>query len=216
MIHFAQYIYTEFIFRVFTQAQRTFAFFYRIVRQLQFYKTKLIAAQLPAIPAVSIKLCDPFVGLDLLTLFIPRILSQNLNISNPCLQLIPVRMLCIFHVAAHVRINPEALYRQDIPLIRLITCREMIIINTAAYLDACTCVAERITVCLHLCTDMNPGISCFLIINGGKRRAVQCDLRTVFVYGVITAIRIERLADVTKRLIPVADSPCDLCIFQSV
>ena len=74
----------------------------------------------------------------------------------------------------------------------------MIIINTAAYLDACTCAAERITVCLHLCTDMNPGISCFLIINGGKCRAVQCDLRTVFVYSIVTAVRIERLADVTK------------------
>ena len=215
MVHFTQYIYTEFLFRVFTQGQGTFAFFYRIVCQLQFYKTKLIAAQLPAIPAVSIKLCDPFVGLDLLTIFVPRILPQNLNICDRCLQLIAVRMLCIFHVAAHVRINPEALYRQDIPPTWLI-CREMIIINTAAYLDACACAAERIAVCLHLCTDMKPGISCFLIINGRKRRAVQCDRCAVLIYGVVTAVRIERLADVTKRLIPGADSPCDLCIFQSV
>ena len=216
MVHFTQYIYTEFLFRVFTQGQGTFAFFYRIVCQLQFYKTKLIAAQLPAIPAVSIKLCDPFVGPYLLTIFIPRILPQNLNICDRCLHLIAVRMLCIFHVAAHMRINQEALYRQDIPLTWLITCREMIIINTAAHLDACACAAECIAVCLHLCADMKPGISCFLIINGGKRRAVQCDRCAVLIYGVVTTVWIERLADVTKRLIPGADSPCDLCIFQSV
>ena len=206
---------TELILRILTVDQSAFALFYRIISQTQFYKTDRHALQFPAFLAVSGKGRNCLVGCDFIAVFIPGKLPENLKPRYRSRHCFTVRMLCILHVALQLRIDVEAVNRQKIPVSR-IASRHPVIINTPAYLDACACAAERITVCLHLCTDMKPGISCFLIINGGKRRAVQCNLCAVLIYGVVTAVRIERLADVIKRLIPGADSPCNLCIFQSV
>ena len=206
---------TELILRILTVDQSAFALFYRIISQTQFYKTDRHALQFPAFLAVSGKGRNCLVGCDFIAVFIPGKLPENLKPRYRSRHCFTVRMLCILHVALQLRIDVEAVNRQKIPVSR-IASRHPVIINAPAYLDACACAAERIAVHLHLCINIDPGISCFFIIDSRKCRAVQCDLRTVFVYGIITAIRIERLADVTKRLIPVADSPCDLCIFQSV
>ena len=206
---------TELILRILTVNQSAFALFYRIISQTQFYKTDRSALQFPAFLAVSGKGRNCLVGYNFIAVFIPGKLPENLKPRYRSRHCFTVWILCILHVALQLRIDVEAVNRQKIP-VAWIASRHPVIINAPAHLDACACAAERITVHLYLRINIDPGISCFLIINGRKRRAVQCDRCAVLIYGVVTAVRIERLADVTKRLIPSADSPCNLCILQSV